>query len=271
LFRRPDATRRLLESLDRCYGVDECAVYLSVDYDPAHHAGCAPVVDIADDWVKARNRRIGHDVITLWGANNPRLGIDLHKLKAIPDALTWSGADRFIFLEDDTSLSPDCLNFFATTLAETEADPSVLAVCGYNRVPDDHKGVENIEAARALAHFEPYGNYRCNGFKPWGWAMNKAQWDRWFGDDNGARYIREAGDQANGQFDHWLSRQCKPVSEGGAGMVTVRPYLARTGHAEWDLAEHTPSREHWEQHERVTVMASMYDIPDTGLLGWGKP
>lgn len=258
LYRRPAATRRMLAALADCYHSREVPVYLSCDYDPNHDEACSAVVSIAQDWAMSRRGR------TELVVNDPKRGIDLNKIAAIPAALESTGADGVVFLEDDTGLSRDALSFFCTTLADTAADPSVLAVCGYNRVPDDNQGPEDVPAEQALTETDLFATYRFSGFKPWGWAMTAERWGEFFG-DGGARYKEQTRTDGNGMFDHWLSYQCR-----AQGRVTVRPRVGRTTHAEWSDAEHTPSREAWEDRERVTVGAWSVETPDAGLFGWGK-
>jgi hypothetical protein len=265
LYRRPDATRRLLAALSECYGVNECDVYLSCDIAPEYGA-CYEVARIATDWADQRNRRFGgvKDVTAWVNENNPRLGIDLHKISAITKAFARTGASSVVLLEDDTGLSRDALNYFATTLEATENDPEILAVCGFNRYPMDNQGDEDPEAARRAIETDLYGTFRHDQFKAWGWAMHRATWERFYG-DGGARYASEV-DRPNGRFDWWMTLSlCRD-----AGMRCILPRVARTNHAEWRDAEHT-AKEYYERQERATVGAwSVPDLPDTGLLGWGK-
>jgi hypothetical protein len=263
LYRRPAATRRMLAALSECYHSREIPCFLSCDYDPNHDEACSQVVAIAQDWAMTRRGR------TEMVVNDPKRGIDCNKLYAIPAALESTGADAVILLEDDTGLSHDALSFFCTNLAATAADPSVLAVCGYNRLPDDNQGPEDVEAETALLATDLFSTYRFSGFKPWGWAMTAERFAEFFGSDgNGQRYKEQTRTDGNGMFDHWLTYQCQKQ-----GRVTIRPLVGRTTHAEWADAEHTPSEQAWQERERVTVGAWLpkVELPDTGLFGWGKP
>src|ERR1051326_8708980 len=223
LFRRPERTRQILAALDACYNVAAIPVYLSCDYAPEYADACREVFAVAHGWVKKEMAAGRCNRHVLKYATN--LGIDLHKIDAIASALAWSGADSFILMEDDTPpfavwndkepektpIAPDVLNYFCTMLARTADEPDTLAVCGYNRQGD--------EAAFDAVKGQPYGMFRSVGFNPWGWAMTKAQWQRFFG-DGGKEYAAHV-DCPNGRFDWWLHSQ---------GLQVVQPVLPRPNH-----------------------------------------
>lgn len=234
LYRRPEQTKILFEALEGAYGFEDFKIFIHVDVSMEHVDACHDVCALANNFgMKHSNvRQVYH--------SDPRLGVDKAKLFILPKA--FQNHDRVIFLEDDTVLSKDALLYFEWALKQTENDHDCLSISGYNRREDPCPvGDEFTVSMRP-------------GFCPWGWATHKRVWDKFY--DEG-RYERYSGENVNGLFDHYLDTEGKERA-----MYSVYPILGRTNHGTWQDAEHTPSEEHWLEHENSEygIWLPVYDL-----------
>ncbi len=217
LFRRPEYTRRVLSALGECYGVDDRDIYLSLDWDPGHAQAIEAVRELALEFC-ARHRRAR--VI----AHSEKLGIDVHKEWLVRHVLA-DGADRFVFVEDDTVPARDALHYFDWALEAFRLDASVVSVGGYRKT-------DALDAA-ALGEYE-----RLRTFVPWGWAMWADRWNQYWGDGSAyrrdlARWFGE-GESPNGRFDYWWMKLCED-----AMLWSVFPAVSRMFNCGRDDGEHT--------------------------------
>lgn len=255
LYRRPRYTKELFRALSCCYNFDYFDLLISCDFNGEYRNACEQVYQEALKFID-QHKRFGQVLL-----HNPRLGIDLNKLHAIPMALSTYKADGFILLEDDTIPSPDALNFFATNLLRFRDDPEIFAICGYNRIPGDNLGKED-EGASFEARSDPYGIYRYQGFKPWGWAMTTPWWESLFAHD-AKTYRKDTGEEMNGRFDWWLSWGAQSEKR-----YCIRPVLARMQSIGGEEGEHTPSAAWHKENEYNRWGAWDLDLPDNGLFTW---
>lgn len=149
LCSRPRYTRRTLEALAACDGVNDYPVFLVCE--PV----CQEVVDMA----------------VLFGRHHPRTKVLRHDARIGCNANTFAAlsagfaeADRVIALEDDTVPARDFLRFAAWGLDTYADDASVLSVCGYQRTP----ATELLERDAVI---------RERWFTPWGWATWRDRWE----------------------------------------------------------------------------------------------
>jgi hypothetical protein len=139
--RRPAYTRRTLESLKRCHGVEEYTVTVIVDL------GCDETLAVASEYAGEG-----------WNVGFPaaKLGCNGAILAALD--IGFSQNDYHIHLEDDTPPAKDCLLWFEWARRFGNND-RVFSVAAYNTA----NGLRDAAEVRKW-------------FTPWGWAT----WaDRW--------------------------------------------------------------------------------------------
>lgn len=228
LCRRPEATKKLLDCLRNCRGIEDYTLYISVDVDDRYRDNSIEVNDIViafQDELQALKRKV------FTYAHEPKLGVDLHKLFILGEA--FKDNEYVIFLEDDTPISVDALNWFEWAGQHYKDDESVFSVCGFN-------------FTRNLEGVDPYTYQKVRGYNSWGVGLWRDKHAELFGVD-AEKYKVYAVDHVNGQYDHFVNTT--------PGLSMVRPEIARSIHSEWELAEHTPSKEWFEEHEKVSFWA----------------
>ncbi len=245
LYRRERYTRILFDTLDKCYGMGEFPVTISVDISEQFRDDSMQVLALAEAWA-AKWNAITPDLIRIY-TNEPRLGIDLNKLFVAEKA--FERGDYMILIEDDIGLAPDALRYFCAMGERYLRDKSVFSVSGYNRV-DAEKWI--------YAQQLPYAVELSRGYCPWGTGIFKDRWNEIFG-DGGERYKKETGKQANGLHDHFLNELHRRV---------VVPVVGRTNHLGWENSEHTPSHAFLMANEYCRYWAVQLDLPDAGTAPW---
>lgn len=252
LCRRPTETKRILESLERCYGFNGYQVLMSCDFDYRFADNCHAVRDMAYEF--AQRQPLPRIRAKAW-VNKPGLGIDLSKTFLLEKAFEIS--DFVIFLEDDLLISQDILRYFEAMDERYRDDPTVLSVTGYNRYTEQvtHDWTCNIAK---------YTVARRDGFKPWSWGMWKDRYEAICGLD-GAKYVAATGARANGMFDHNMVAYAREHN-----MKTIYPLLPRATHAGWELAEHTPSKEFLMREEYSELGAYNMEMPDVTNEVWNE-
>lgn len=171
-FRRPAYTRRTLESLSRCHGIQDYKVSILVDH------GCDETLGVAKEFMS-----LGWRVAVPDG----RLGCNAAVRAAM--AIGFAENDYHINLEDDTPPAKDCLRWFewARQFGGESRVFSVLAYCRQKGPP---------EAAVAEKWF-------C----AWGWATWADRWQemqKHWPDAHGVSWDVAMNHQARG--DRYLIR-----------------------------------------------------------------
>lgn len=139
LCNRPKYTKRVLDALAQCDGIDDVPVYLM----------CEP---INEEVIRiAKSFRQPCEVIMY----TEPAGCNVNTAYAL--AKGFSIADRVIALEDDTVPARDFLRFIRWGMDEYEDDKSVFSICGYQRT-----GLQELHRTDEVI--------RENWFTPWGWA-----------------------------------------------------------------------------------------------------
>ena len=144
-YRRPDYTRKVLDALSRCQGIDEYQVLLHLE------PGCPEVLDVI------HNSRFAQLTLV---ENADRLGCGPNTFSALHHGFQL--ADFVIHLEDDTVPTPDCLRYFEWARRTYQEDRDVFSVTSYSKV----------QATPEQYHTA----VRHRWYTPWGWGT----WiDRW--------------------------------------------------------------------------------------------
>lgn len=243
LYRRPDQTQNLFDSLSKAHGIEDYWVFITCDFKEEHEEACKEVDKLAMEF-ELSNTAMN---VELYSGNGECKGVDLAKLFILPKAYKYS--EYCVFLEDDTPIAQDGLRFFEA-MYPYACQPDVVSISGYNRY------LEAAEHERVLAH-EKYHLDRGQQFTPWGWAMTRERYTQIIGID-GDKYKEATGEKANGLFDHNL---CRWMSENQPA-YSIFPVLPRTNHVGADRAEHTPSPEYLMQNEFSPFGAWSQDMPD---------
>lgn len=234
LFRRPEYTQQVLDALLECYGIEDIPVFLSHDWSFAFDRSCQAVAEVAHRFQQR------HKGPSEYFVHHSKLGIDLNKLFVIPKAFE-SGADFVVFIEDDTVPARDLIRFMQSMAAAHVDHKDIWSVCGYNHLSEVEFG-----QARQM----PYAVGVSRGFNPWLWGTWRDRWQEFYG-DGGDRYKADTKHEANGLFDHWLSKKDR---------LFVLPILPRTRLIGELMAEHTTPAD-WER-EHNEFGAWDLELPD---------
>jgi hypothetical protein len=142
-YNRPEYTRRCLEHLSRCRGIEHYLVL--------------PVVDKGDDETRALIEEIDFCESTPCFQNR-RVGCDRNIYEALERGFQVS--DYVIQVEDDVLLAPDALRFFEWAQSN-EQDQGLFTITAYHRT---------------LQPEDPFACQRVCWFIPWGWATWRSRW-----------------------------------------------------------------------------------------------
>ena len=246
-YRRPSYTKQVLDSIAALHGIEDYIFIYSQDWNDDYAEDCAEVRRMLAEFNPG-------GVIIDEGINNPRLGVDLHKLKLLPAAFEYS--DYVIFVEDDTPLAPDSLQFFERVFDLYGHHPNFVSATGYNRY------TEASTHAFVLAN-ERYALDKGGQFTPWSWAMTRQRYDQIYGND-GEAYKQKWGAEANGRFDFNVSDFMASLP----GAFTVYPVLPRANHIGGEHAEHTQSPEWLEANEYSPFTAASQECPEAPYDAW---
>jgi hypothetical protein len=150
LCSRPAYTKRVLDALARCDGIEDHRVILVCE--PV----CQEVIDLAVEFHKRPGIRA-----TVLG-QQARAGCNMNTYTAL--AAGFEESDQVIALEDDTLPTRDFLRFMRWGLDEYMSDATVFSVCGYQRTPLEEMSHRDVVI-------------RESWFTPWGWATWRDRWD----------------------------------------------------------------------------------------------
>jgi GT2 family glycosyltransferase len=163
-YRRREHLARCLAAVERCAGLDACAVTIFCDGPraEAEQAGIEEVRQLARTWARDHAADV---------REAPRnLGLARSIVSGVTELCTAHG--RAIVLEDDLEPAPEFLRYMLAALHRYEPEPSVMQVAGY-RLPFQWEG-------KTDALFLP-----CT--TTWGWATWQRAWERfrWKPEDAG--------------------------------------------------------------------------------------
>lgn len=150
LCSRPAYTRRVLDALARCDGVEDLPIILV----------CEPVSQEVIDLAVAFHKRPRIRATVL--GQQSRAGCNVNTYTAL--AAGFEEADRVIALEDDTVPGRDFLRFMRWGLDAYMDDATVFSICGYQRTPP-----EEMQHRSTVI--------RERWFTPWGWGTWRDRWD----------------------------------------------------------------------------------------------
>lgn len=213
LYARPEATRKVFDCLLKCRELENFQLFVSLDRHPDDR-----IYESVHGVMLEYRQRLPAD--SEFFTHSPKLNIDSNKLFVLGKA--FENHDYVVFLNDDTPISEDGLNWFLFAGEKYKNDQSVHSISGYNRLPNGVKA-EDVD---------PYAYCVQTGYGVWGFALWKDRFDKYFGVD-GEKYIawcRDTLNEVNGAFDEYCSYYLQRYAY---------PLLPRTQHSEWEQAEHT--------------------------------
>jgi hypothetical protein len=221
-WKRPEYTRRSLEALSRCVGIEQCLLM------PRVEPGCPEVEALvrAVDFCECR---------PAW--NPARLGVNRNTYAALEGGFAL--ADFVVHVEDDVLLAPDALDYFWHARAAYHHDHEVFSVAAYHRVA----------APLHLFSFHALGRRRW--FHPWGWGTWRNRWDE----------VRGGLGRALGgpvTWDTWLGRNVVAPDEG-PGRREVYPVLSRAQNIGLVSSIHATTPAWHAEHHQLKYWAG--DVP----------
>ena len=123
VYKRPEHTRRLLESLVKCAKLETCPIYVFSDgaKDESVRDQVQTVREIIHAFARKNNAKVSEA--------SENLGLSSSILRGI--SLVLEEHDRIIVLEDDLILNPRTLDFMIQALDRYENEPRVGHVSGF--------------------------------------------------------------------------------------------------------------------------------------------
>jgi GT2 family glycosyltransferase len=225
VYRRPDHTRRTLESLLRNPEARESPLYVFCDgpRSAKDAAGVAETREIV--------RSLAHPLLEVV-ARDANLGLARSVIAGVSTVTSAHGSA--IVLEDDLVLAPTFLAFMNAALERYRDAPEVFAVSGYTYPAD-------LEDRPADAVFLPL-------IASWGWATWERAWRRFVpGEESYARLRRDRAlrrrfdvggypfyamleQQQRGEVDSWAIRWYASVFlNGGMTLFPTRSLVTNVG------------------------------------------
>jgi hypothetical protein len=209
LFRRPALSKKVLYALEKCCGIQDVPIFVSVD--STENAEKKPMVEqtieVADRWWwEANTKNKGLKIISI--IQNHPLGIDESKL-AMFKMMFAQGYDAVLHLEDDMVPALDFIRYHQWALEKYKDDQSILEVVAYQKSGEEY-----------LTPEYRYGVIRTEHPSCWGWSIWKDRWQTVIGDES--KYRAWAKSKTNGLFDHyWMAYLRKHE------LHVIQPRLAR--------------------------------------------
>lgn len=205
LYNRPEYTARLLEHLDRCFGVEDYKITICCD------PGSKEVQKLAKNFRQDQTTVI---------VNDRRFGCNTNIYQCL--AIGFTQSDYHIHFEDDTIPGRDCLKYFEWAKDKYKDDKEIFTVSGY--VNSDNE----MECYFPKNSNTSNVSRRC-WFTPWGWATWKDRFDEmekvWdFQGRNGSWDVTINGTARNGRWE-------------------LIPTVARTQNIGAEMGTHVPSAE----------------------------
>lgn len=206
LFNRPDYTRRTLEYLFNCYGVEDYNI--SIFIEPVSQE----VINIAVDYSK-KCKNINVFV------NKIRLGCNRNIFQSLSYAFDKLQSRFNIHVEDDVLLAKDALNYFDWCNQTYYKDDDVFTVSSYERSKTEDKDQTNLVKRHCW-------------FIPWGWATWSNRWQGGFKEELLHKISQK-------QYESWDCHTNKIRN----GRYEIRPVIARSQNIGAEGGIHVPSAE----------------------------
>lgn len=158
-WNRPEYTRRVLEGLATCRGVEKYT--LTVSLEP----GCPEVEALFHQtW----------PFCVAYGVHPVRKGVALNT-KYVIGSLFGQGAERIIHLEDDTVPAPGALEYFEWAFEKYKHDHSILSISAYYYA-GQHQCIDQDNLGKSVPREHWHAVRRRQWFTPWMWGTWKDRW-----------------------------------------------------------------------------------------------
>ena len=146
LYRRPEYTRRVLDNLLRCSGIEKYKIIIFVEPGNRH------VIDMANTF-NFKNKEVH--------LNKSILGCNRNILNSIDYGMSIS--DYNIHIEDDILPGRDMLKYFEFCDFKYRYKEEIMTVCAYHKGKYEENYKDKI--------------FKNKWFTPWGWATWKDRWE----------------------------------------------------------------------------------------------
>lgn len=135
---RDNHFKRCMESLINCYGFEDTEVYIAIDYPPnrAYEEGYKKVIEYISNLVD--NFDNIHPII-----RSSNVGVLENYVKLIDEILNSRNYEKYIYLEDDSEVSRNFLEFCNYCLMRYEYNEEICGICGSSQVWYGEGFVEN--------------------------------------------------------------------------------------------------------------------------------
>jgi hypothetical protein len=211
---RPKYLRETLDSWSQVRGIEDA--HLNFRCEP----GCYEAQQICKEF--AMPPRNGWTEV-----NQEKLGVLRNPWQALTDAFSFDDADFAVLAEEDITVSPDALEFFAWCQRYRD-DPLVLAVSLHQRDAQPG-GLAGVTTAR----------WDYDGAHMWVWGTWRDRWENLLRDDWDFSYEENGGGELQRGWD-WRLRNKWCL---GQGMRVIAPCMSRAQHiGKYGGAHATPAQ-----------------------------
>lgn len=210
LYNREEYTKRLLDSLNECYGLDDYNITIC----------CEPGFKAIEEMAKGFRPNQTEVIV-----NSRRYGCNTNIYQCL--AIGFSKNDYHIHFEDDTIPGKDCLKYFEWAKEQYRNNSRVFTISGY------------VNSNNKTEHYYPI-NKKINTvfyrqwFTPWGWATWKDRFSE----------MKSAWDfqGVNGSWDATINHEVR------RDRYEIVPTVSRIQNIGADMGTHVPNKEWHEIH-----------------------
>lgn len=210
LYNREEYTKRLLDSLNECYGLDDYNITIC----------CEPGFKAIEEMAKGFRPNQTEVIV-----NSRRYGCNTNIYQCL--AIGFSKNDYHIHFEDDTIPGKDCLKYFEWAKEQYRDNQKVFTISGY------------VNSNNKTEHHYPMNtNINCvfkrRWFTPWGWSTWKNRFDE----------MKDIWDfqGKNGSWDTTINHIARK------DRYEVVPMVSRIQNIGGELGTHVPNSEWHKEH-----------------------
>lgn len=160
-YNRPDYTKKVLDALIQCDGVDEYEILIKAE--PSGHNKVSEVIKLACEFQHRNTKTV---------INPRKLGCSGNIYDSFRYVFANTDSEYNIHLEDDIVPSKDCLRYFEWANSHFKNNNEVGVVSSYSKCSSLIKS-----SADHLSGLSKYVKKHV-WFTPWGWATWRNRWDK---------------------------------------------------------------------------------------------
>lgn len=207
LYKRPNYTRRVLEALSECDGINEYTILFSIDGNDKE------IKKIVENFCLCN--KIFH--------KGPNKGCNANCIQAFNKGFEL--ANFIIYIEDDTVLATDALRFLEWGDSQFRENDNVTTVCAYHRNPTVETDCEKVTARK--------------GFCCWGIGMWKDRFSKIKFDKSSVAWDTQINRQKNKQYTiQPLVGRCQNIGAENGTYVRCKKWHAQNHHTPYWIMNH---------------------------------